>query len=384
MQAKRDVLPALLGYVLRGQAVPKTLVQQLRWPSLLRMASRHKVLSTLACALPLMEERPEGEICTQLENVLMEQMLVSSNQLFAAQQLQQSFEQKGLFNLTLKGIHTKLRYPQDFMRSMGDLDVLYKAEQTPGVKAAMKELGYTGFQEGRKHDHYSRQPYVAVEMHRQLVSASSGFSEYYENIWQRSRFCPGCRYSHTMSVEDEYLFNLIHMVEHFKEGGVGIRFIMDVYVYETLVQMDRAYLRQELEKLELWEFYGNIVKLAMYWFDSDPAMPDGLTLELADFVRSGGVYGSAKNSQALSVSKGGRLAFLMRACFPSYREMCSMFPWLEKWPVALPAAWGFRAVRSLAYRRGNVKNQLNTYAHADAERGHQLRRFYEACGLKDL
>ena len=183
-----------------------------------------------------------------------------------------------------------------------------------------------------------------------------------------------------MAVEDEYVYNLIHMVEHFKEGGVGLRFVMDIYVYETQVEMNRTQVAQELEKLRLTEFYRNVVKLARHLFEGCEA--DSITEELAAFIFSGGVYGSRKNSQALSVSKGGRLGFLLQACFPGYRDMCSMFPWLAKCPVLLPVTWLIRAVRSLLFRRRTVKGQFETCAKGDEALGKELRRFYRSCGLE--
>ena len=381
MITEKNVLPALLGYALRQEPVPAGFVAEDQWSAIMEDATRHRVLSTLSCVLPLLNEQPPQPVQQWLERFAMEQMLISSNQLFAAEQLQRAFEECGLYNLTLKGIHTKSRYPQDYMRSMGDLDILSKAEQTPLIRAAMKALDYTDFEEGRKHDHYHRKPYITVEMHRQLVPASSEFSEYYQDIWQRCQPRPGCAYSYTMSVEDEYIFHIIHLVEHFKGGGVGVRFIMDVYVYETAVSMDREYVSKELEKLGLVEFYRNIVKLAQYWFGKGEE--DVLVSQMGSYILAGGVYGSLQNAQALAVTKHGRLAFLLRACFPSLKEMCSMFPWLEKCPIALPIAWLIRGVRSLLLRRKNVKKQLATYANADAERGYQLRQFYKNCGLEN-
>lgn len=376
----KALLPPILGCALRGERVPEHLLPR-DWNGLLILASRQKVLSTLACALPLLPQRPEDSVCQQLEGELMRQMLVSSNQLYGAQQLQKAFESKGLYNMTLKGIHTKLRYPQDHMRSMGDLDVLCKPEQNAAVKAAMEALGYGGFQPGRKHDHYRCEPYLLVEMHRELVPASSSFSGYYGDIWERSQPLPGCSFSYQMSTEDEYIYNLIHMVQHFQGGGVGLRFIMDVYVYETFVAMDRDYLQGQLDKLKLTAFYQNVVRLAMHWFRGDEG--DALTEQMAQYVLSGGVYGSRKHAQANAVSKGGRLRFLLAACFPGYREMCSMYPWLEKWPVALPIAWVMRAVGSLLHRRRNIRSQFETYAKADEAHGQQLREFYRACGLEE-
>ena len=60
-----------------------------------------------------------------------------------------------------------------------------------------------------------------------------------------------------MSLEDEYIYNLIHLVEHFQNGGVGIRFVMDVYIYNRIETIDWEYIEAELAKLGLWEFFGH-------------------------------------------------------------------------------------------------------------------------------
>ena len=375
------LLANLLGFALRGESATQVAVEPDCWEKLVRLANRHKVTNTLACVLPLLgeENRPSEELTQKLETVLFKQTMIGSNQLFAAQELQQAFEEKGLYSLCMKGIHTKLRYPQDNMRSMGDLDILCKAEQDALVKRAMEDLGYGGFQEGRIHDHYSRPPYIAVEMHRQLVSVRSDFDTYCQSVWERSRPLPGCQFAYAMTVEDEYVYNLIHMVEHFKKGGVGLRFVMDIYVYETQVEMDKAKVLQELEKLSLTEFYRNVVKLARHLFEEGETDP--LTEELAAFIFSGGVYGSRDNAQALSVSKNGRIGFVLRTCFPGYRDMCSMFPWLAKCPVLLPLTWLIRAVRSLLFRSRNVKGQFQAVAKGDPALGKELRGFYRQIGL---
>lgn len=357
-----------------------------QWAELLETAKRHKVANTLAYVLPLLQEgcTPPAEICQQLDGILLQETLVGSNQLFAAQELRHAFEQAGIHNLMVKGCRTKLHYPKDGMRSMGDLDVLCKPEQNAAVKDTMEGLGYGEFQEGRKHDHYTRKPFVTVEMHRELVPADSRFRAYYAGVWNRCQPLPGCVYSCAMTPEDEYIFHLVHMVGHFKEGGVGIRFVMDVYAYEYFVELDRVYLRRELEKLSLWDFYCNIKRLAQLWFAPEEQAADDLTERLGEFILSGGVYGTAENASDLAVSRDGRLGFVVRTCFPSYREMCSMFPWLRNRPVLLPYSWVLRGVRSLRYRKANVRSQIRVYKNADADRGRALRAFYRECGLEDL
>ncbi len=103
----------------------------------------------------------------------------------AAEELMQYFEEHGIYVTPVKGTCTKQRYQDPVYRTMGDIDILIRPEQNDAVKAAMEALGYSSFSEGRKHDHYSRPPYVAVEVHRALVDGGSKYYSYYENIWER-------------------------------------------------------------------------------------------------------------------------------------------------------------------------------------------------------
>lgn len=375
---KREILPALLGCALRQEKVDESLLP-LDWPTLLKQAKRHNVLPTLACVLPLLPEKPDAATCRLLEGSLMEQMLIGSNQLYAAQQLLEQFESLGIYGMALKGIRTKTRYPQDYMRTMGDLDILCKPEQSPAVRKAMETLGYSDFEPGRKHDHYCRKPYINVEMHRELVASSSPYAPYYRDVWQRTQPAEGCGYRHEMSATEEYIYSIIHLVEHFMHGGVGLRFIMDVFVYERFVTLDRELLKTQLKQLGLWDFYENVRILALYWFEEGEK--GAQTEELAAYVFLGGVYGTAENASAAAVSKGGRLKFLLSACFPAFGEMCSMYPWLKKFPIGLPVAWVVRAVDSLLHRRGNIRSQFSAYAKGDMEKGRQLQSFYRRCGL---
>lgn len=98
----------------------------------------------------------------------------------------------------------------------------------------MRTLGYENHVEGRKHDHYSMPPYVSLEVYRDLVDGDNEFYNYYRNIWIRCKPKSGFQYVYEMSLEDEYIFNFVHLVEHFKNGGIGLRFLVDVYVYECL------------------------------------------------------------------------------------------------------------------------------------------------------
>ena len=350
------------------------------WNKLLRFAKKQGLLQYVALYAQVLsaEAQPDESIQYYLFSVLSQETVCSVNQLDAVADMQREMEKNGIYNLAVKGAVTKRRYPDEVMRSMGDIDLLYKPEQHHVFKTLMLSLGYGDYQEGRKNDTYSRPPFVTVEAHRELVESGSEYSDYYKNIWNMARPKSGMEYTFEMSVEDELVFNIVHLAEHFKEGGAGIRFIIDVYVYSR-IDMDKEYVDQELNKLGLIEFYHNILTLANYWFADGESSE--LTEKLAAFIMAGGIFGDSDNAAALAVEEGRARRFF-KVCFPDYGSMKSMYPWLEGKGILLPYAWGLRGIRALRHRKSNVEIQIYRLRSGNTDKGKEIRRFYTECGLR--
>lgn len=352
------------------------------WKVLAVSARKNGLLPCLAFyyqALPE-ENKPSEEITAYFRKVLIQATVISANQLAEVEKMENIFEENGIYNLIVKGAKTKKRYSDEVLRSMGDIDILYKADQHKKVyDLMMNALNYENFQEGRKNDTYTKNKYIIVEAHRQLVSTESEYTDYLDKVWDRAVPCKNCQYTYEMTLEDEFIYNIIHLVEHFKNGGVGIRFIMDIWVYNQL-ELNSEYLKNELTKLQLYNFYLTVSQLAEYWFDNGESTE--LLDRLSEFICSSGVFGNHENASALAVDDGGKLITLLKICFPGCKEMASMFLWLKKYPFLLPIAWIIRAFRSLTKRKGNVKVQLNMIKDGDTEKAKEIKEFYKDCGLK--
>lgn len=322
-------------------------------------------------------EKPDKKTIDYLTNVLLQASICSENQLFAVDIIQKECEKRGICTLAVKGAVTKKRYPDPILRSMSDIDILYRSQQHNAFKKAMFSLGYTDYAEGRKNDTYKMPPFISVEAHRNLLSNESCYYEYYLDVWNRCKLKKGCEYTYEMTLEDEFIFNIVHLAEHFKHGGVGIRFIIDIYIYDNL-DFDRQYFENELRKLKLYDFYKNISALAQYWFANGECSE--LITRLSDLILSNGIFGDKENEAALYVRKG-RFLFLLHTCFPKYEDMKSMFPWLNGKKYLLPYAWLLRGFNSIKYRRQNVKAQFVKMKTGDAKKGNELSAFYKECGL---
>lgn len=388
MKQEVQYLLEIIKYIVnRKQGEIMVPAKDMDWERLIQLAKEHSILNCVYYGVDALaqEHKPDEAKCDILYKALVNSVVRNYNQIEGVKELFEAFEEEGIYALAVKGICTKQHYPQTDMRTMGDIDILYQPQQDAKVKKVMKRLGYDQSVEGRKHDCYSRRPYLAVEMHRDLVEADSVYTPYYETIWERVKPKENCQYVQEMTLEDEYIYTLVHLARHFQDGGIGIRFVIDVYVYNHLKGMDWKYVERELKKLQLWEFYGNISKLAEMWFGEEiPSQEDrGLLDKLATYVIANGTFGSTRNAAAVSVAKNGRVQFLWKTLFPDLKNMQSMFVWLNKWPILLPYAWVLRGVRSVTSkkRRQNIKYQVNTYKNGDRDYGMELKQFYDACGL---
>lgn len=389
MKQEVQYLLEIVKYILNKQQGEAPIpAKDLDWEALIKLAKNHSILNLVHYAVDKLpeEHKPDADRCKQLYQASVNAIVRNYNQIEGIKEIFQKFEEEGIYVFAVKGICTKNYYPQTDMRTMGDIDLLYRPEQNANVKKAMRELGYDLSMEGRKHDIYSRKPYMAVEMHRELIAAESIYNSYYEDVWEHVKAKANYQYVKEMSIEDEYIYSMIHLARHFQDGGIGIRFIMDVYVYNHIEQMDWSYVENELKKVQLWEFYGNVSRLAEMWFGNQTEIKledNQLFSKLATYIITNGTFGSARNAAAVSSAGQGRFWTLWYQIFPGYKSMKSMFVWLDKRPILLPYAWMLRGVRSLTSqkRRRNIKYHVDKYRNADKEYGKELQQFFKICGL---
>lgn len=347
-----------------------------RWEELAPLFDRHNLTPVLnAC---ISNNKINSSVSSEVNNKSLKLLSIQINQKHEIEQLRALFDEKGIDNLFVKGSVTGDRYPKAEFRTMGDIDVLYKINQHELLKESLLGFGYSNYQEGRKNDAFSKGKYISLETHRQLVPSDSRFYEWCNGIWDRCSLIDGYSHSYAMTIEDEIVFNIIHFAIHFLEGGAGARFLCDVYVYSHL-EYDRQYVEKELEGLGLLEFYKTVIGVENYWFD-DSGVDNDLYDRVIDYVMGGGVFGSAANAQALRVEDGGT-RYLLRHFFPSYKEMCSLYPWLKGKAVLLPFAWCKRGLNTIIHKKGAVVRSVAAAQKVDKDRINHIRNLYNDCGL---
>ena len=357
--------------------------EMLDWTRLLRIAKRHSLGSLLYHVLPQIskELQPPTDIKDEMSQLAMNAAASDIKQKVALAELEREFEDHHLCFMAVKGSHTKNYYPKSEFRTMGDLDVLYKDVQHKEVKELLSKLGFDGFESGLKHDHYQKTPFITLEMHRGLVAANTIAEAYYEDIWQRAKKDDEKEYIYCMTLEDQYVYTMIHLLEHFKEGGVGIRFVMDIYVFLQQKELNKKYVSNEFEKLHISQFARNIESLANKWFGTYNVESDGLLNELEIFILKNGIYGKVGQAKAIALEKNGRLKYVMTMAFPNLKSMQSLYPWLKGKAILLPVAWVIRMGRTALFRKNSISTVVGTVRTGDKKKGKELLDFYERCGI---
>ena len=315
-------------------------------------AKLHNVEAMVFHALEQLEMDEQDAVWQNWQNRAAMILTQSIVQLAERDMLFSALTEAGIKLLPVKGCWMKELYPDIDYRQMSDLDMLIPEEKAQEAKRIMLQLGYSteAFEDSPCHAGYLKPPYTEVELHIALLEEDNG---YYDHIWERAVPVAGYNHLYRLSTEDEYIFYLLHLNKHLEDAGTGIRSILDSTVYRTAYpNMNRAYLQQELEKLNLRETAQNIEKLADCWFADGGGLPQELE-DMAQYILSAGSYGTLANRSRQRLEKmqekyknpllRGVVYWIIRTCRP-LKEMQQSYPLLKKLPVLLPLFWLYRAV----------------------------------------
>ena len=240
--------------------------------------------------------------------------------------------------MPLKGSILRVLYPEGWMRTSCDVDVLVHTEDLERAIASLVEkLNYT-VKVRTSHDVILDSPSgVHVELHYDLVEEgrANNAIDVLRNVWADASLREGSRYFYEMSDSFFYFYHIAHMAKHFESGGCGIRPYIDLWLLDHMEGADVAARDALLEKGGLLQFTEVSRKLSRVWLGGDEET--ALTQQLQAFLLHGGIYGSTDNRVALQQKKkGGRFGYLWSRMFVSRERLQRYYPVLKKHPWLLP------------------------------------------------
>lgn len=351
------------------------------------MLQRHSVAALAYEGAVVCAVDRQSPAMQQLFQRYLRSLLTSEGQMKQLEKLFAALEEAGIDYVPLKGTLMKGRYPKPEHRSMGDADVLIRLEQYSRVEALLPTLGMT-FQQESNHEYIWKNKSLYLEMHKMLIpSYNPDYYAYFRDGWNLARHHAGSRY--LLPPEEEYVFLFTHMAKHYRDGGVGLRHILDLWVYaRSQPGLDFEKIRAALRQLQLEEFWENIRALIRYWFEDGPS-DDKLDF-LTDYLFDSGSFGKWENhvlSQTLRDKKtagstgAGIRRGVLRTLFPGLEAMAGQFSVLKKLPWLLPVFWPVRMVRTLLFRRNRLQTAQHKLQTATAEKVDAFEQGLQYVGL---
>lgn len=272
------------------------------------------------------------------------------NQLYEIDKILKVFDEYKIKNVPLKGFFLKKEYPQSEYRYMCDLDILIDYKEIDMVKKALLQLEYIFESNDDNQYHFKKEPYMFVEAHTSIVHENELYYPYVKDILNTAEPWGEYEYSCNIKPEDFYLYMLIHTSNHFRLAGMGIRMILDIYLYylHHSSKFDFCYLNEMLEVYKLKTFEEKLRKTAYEWFSPDSVVTD--LNELETFIILSGLIGTTEKAIMISSSKeiskrrnqgknASKLNYLLKSIFPPSDKLIYQYPYLNKSKIFLPAAW---------------------------------------------
>lgn len=240
--------------------------------------------------------------------------------------------------LPLKGSVLRDYYPEPWMRTSCDIDVLVHREDLDRAIAHLREnLKYVEGEHATHDVSFFSPTGVHVELHFDLVeegranNAIAVLSRVWENVFLRE----GSQYHYEMSDAFFYFYHIAHMAKHFETGGCGIRPFIDLWILDHMEGVDISARDELLTKGGLMKFTERSRSLSDAWLGESEL--DEVLRQMQDFLLRGGVYGSTDNRVALQQKeKGGRFGYIMSRLFIPYEKLKRYYPILEKHRWLMP------------------------------------------------
>ena len=288
----------------------------------------------------------------------------SQGQMAAIKKITQAFDGNGVDYMLLKGCNLKGMYPSHELRGMSDADVLIRLEQYPKIRDILQTLGFAEKEE-TDHEIIWESKALYLELHKRLIpTGNQDYFRYYGDGWKVARREQGTAYA--MSAEDQFVYLFTHFAKHYRNGGIGCRHVMDLWVYlRKFPNMDQAYIHAELQTLGLMEFYDNMLCVIGAWFD-EGAWKEKTEL-ISQVIFASGNWGNARTRLLSEVVRrrkkdktvfGGKINWLFHKVFLPLEKMRFQYPVLKNWPVLLPVYWVVRAFHAVFLEKARTKNLL--------------------------
>ena len=376
-------------------------VDSVDWQAMFTLAGQQKLLPILFEAVrksPAADEN--AALFTVVKQQVIGQVLSQTVRAVEFSDLYRKLRAAGLHPIVVKGALCSRLYPLKDHRISADDDIhipdgeflmcheqLLAAglttETAPDELPTADEVSYT-----------KKDSPLYIELHRHLFDSSEDAHDDLNRFFADFQPVEIDGFL-AMPPHEHLLYLILHAYKHFVGCGIGLRQFCDIGLWAQAYhgQIDWQRLHAQCERVHAATFaraafriardgLGIAFALPAPWdaaIDTEPLLHDTLC---------GGVYGSNDYTRlhsstvtinAVKASRTGERSGVLRTVFPKRAYLEHRYPYLQKRPYLLPAAWLARMVHYAAEKRSGADNSAAGSLRLARERI-ALMRYYDILG----
>ncbi len=305
------------------------------------------------------------------------------SQCYVLQKVSDVLENAKIPHIPLKGAVIKELYPEPWMRTGCDIDILVREEDVENASKLITEaLGYERKGRGKHDIQILSTENIYVELHFSLLEedASPSMAKVLNTVWEHAKPI-GNGYRYELDDAMFYFYHIAHMAKHFVRGGCGIRPFIDLWLMEKDKNYDTAETNALLKKAKLTDFAQAVNKLSRVWFSGEEH--NRVTGLMEEFIFNGGCFGT-KETRMLSEQQksGGKNKYILSRIFVPYDELKGQYPIIKKYKFLTPICEICRIFSLLLGKKKKFrKNYLGNLNNVSDKHVDNINYLFESVGF---
>ena len=306
--------------------------------AVLNLAERHDIAHIVASAYSKAGLLGKDDFSEKYRKKVMMAFYRSEQKKYVLSEISRAFDGIEIVYVPLKGSVICHYYPETWMRSSCDIDILIKDNDSEKAIKCLCDLGYKLQKSTSIHDFSLFSPLgVHLELHFSLIQEDclEKANSILENAWDYTINDSEHSFRKELTNEMLVFYHVAHMAKHFIKGGCGIRPFIDLWIMKRKIDLDSTILENLLSEAQLLEFYYSICEVVNVWFENKSH--SNVTFGIEEYILKGGVYGSINNAAVISAATGeSKAESFFKLMFMSRECLAILYPKLERYPMLYP------------------------------------------------
>ncbi|WBW98962.1 nucleotidyltransferase domain-containing protein [Oceanirhabdus sp. W0125-5] len=363
--------------------------KNLDWEYILNESKEHKItgLTYIGLNKKYINEVMSEKILKLWKREILNESLYQMNHINNVLEILEIFYENQIPVIVLKGLVLRYYYPNPYLRTMSDADILVHENNLKKCSELMESIGYKIIEESESHGAHIvfRKPgKLNVEIHWTIVNDDffKGSKAFEKHIWDNAIKVEleGVKCL-ALSLEDLITHLFIHMATHIVSSGFGIRQLLDLVIliekeakninwHKVIINISECgILKFSIVILNICNSLFNIdIPTEVKELDNVGEKYNGFVIE--DILESG-VHGRKNRSmifareftfdkkEGASLSTIDILKKMILLIFPEVDSMDSKYEYAKKIRLLTPIAWVHHLISGIFHKEYSLKNKIN-------------------------